>query len=78
MKPDNLWNKAVDFGNSVAIQGQPCCNCDLLMHCGGWNRTYYAAYPDCVIHAIKDPEIQQVPGWLHDQNPANHEKGWFQ
>lgn len=77
MTPENLWVRALDFGNSVAIKECPCCDCDLLMHCGGWNRTYYAAYPDCGISAIKDATIKQLPGWMHDQNNANNEKGWY-
>jgi MoaA/NifB/PqqE/SkfB family radical SAM enzyme len=70
------WAAALDIG-AVGIPGEPCCNCDLLMHCGGWNRTMYAAFPRCGIHAIKDPSISQEPGWLHDQNKANSWKGWF-
>jgi hypothetical protein len=78
LSDEEHWKRAVDFGNSVAITGAPCCNCDLFLHCGGYNKTMVSMYPECGIHAIKDPEIQQIPGWLHDQNRFIREfRGWY-
>lgn len=78
LSDEEHWKRAVDFGDSVAIQGKPCSECDLQIHCGGFNRTMHAVFPDAGLCAIKDPDIQQVPGWLHEQNRFIREfKGWF-
>lgn len=71
------WQRAVEFGNSVAIQGKPCSECDLMMACGGYNRTMHAMFPEAGLHAIKDPSISQVPGFYHDQNRAEQWDGLF-
>ncbi|MDD5394917.1 MAG: radical SAM protein [Thiothrix sp.] len=77
LSPEALWTRAKDFGDSVGIQGEPCASCDLQIHCGSYNRTMFAMFPDMGICAIEDENIPKIPGWLFDQNPATHEKGWY-
>ncbi len=77
LSDEDYWKAALGFGDGVAIQGEPCVSCDLLMHCGAYNRTMYAAFPNCGIHAIKDSTVQQTPGWLFDQNPARETRGYY-
>lgn len=74
---DSYWQAAVDIGNTVSIIGTPCYNCDLGIHCGGWNRIYAAGFDGADLHAIETDPIAQFCGYLHDQNPANHGLGYF-
>jgi hypothetical protein len=77
LDPERLWHRALDFGNSVANIGHPCNNCGLFMHCGGWNKTYINAFNGAGLSSCVAAAETQVPGYMHDQNPANHEKGYF-
>jgi MoaA/NifB/PqqE/SkfB family radical SAM enzyme len=77
LPPESHWNECLNIGNSVAIQTAPCTRCGLQMHCGGWNRVYAAGFNGAGLEGVTMPIETQVPGYLHDQNPANHEKGWF-
>jgi hypothetical protein len=74
---DALIAKMNEIGGAVAIQSEPCSGCDLKIHCGAYNRTMFAMYPNMGLHAIKDPEIKQEVGWLFEQNPFSRWKGWF-
>lgn len=73
---EDLWKAAVSMGDSVAVAGKPCHSCAVRMHCGGWNRVSAAGFPGC-IEAQEYCKLPDVPGSLHDLNPANSEKGWF-
>jgi len=71
-----LWRDAVNLGESVAIQGKPCSDCVARRHCGGWNRTYAAAFSGAGLRAIREvPDVYRDvwdrDGGLHDLNPAN-------
>jgi len=77
MDDATLWNEAQAFGRTQSQEGPPCCFCDMRMHCGGWNRVYMAGFAGAGIEPIKDGSISQVPGFYHDQNWANNEKGYF-
>ena len=66
---------AIEMGESVGIQGEPCNKCNARIHCGGWNRHYAAGFNGADLKPIED-EISQVLGFYHDQNPANHNKGY--
>lgn len=77
MDETTLWNEAQAFGRTQSQEGPPCCFCDMRMHCGGWNRAYMTAFDGAGVQAIKDPQISQVPGYYHDKNWANQEKGYF-
>lgn len=74
---ESLEKVADKIGNSVAINEEPCTKCGLRMHCGGWNKVYAAGFGGASLQAWLLPEMVQHRGWLHDQNPANHGKGWF-
>lgn len=74
---ESYWNAALDVGNTVAIQADPCRACGLNIHCGGWNRIYADGFDGALLQAVEMPEETKIPGWLHDQNPANHGNGWF-
>jgi MoaA/NifB/PqqE/SkfB family radical SAM enzyme len=74
---DALWRAAINCGNTVAIHGQPCCECVAQRHCGGWNRIYAGAFDGAGLKAIREIPDQYADGWdtdgaLHDRNPANH------
>jgi MoaA/NifB/PqqE/SkfB family radical SAM enzyme len=70
-----LWNAAVnEIGGAVAIKGKPCCNCTHFVHCGGFNQTYTNGFDGNDLCAIAT-EIEQTPGFLHDQNPVNATAG---
>jgi MoaA/NifB/PqqE/SkfB family radical SAM enzyme len=71
------WQAALDIGNTVSIEKEPCSSCGLRMHCGGWNKVYAAGFEGAGLQAVKMPKDTQVPGWLHEQNPANSAKGYF-
>jgi MoaA/NifB/PqqE/SkfB family radical SAM enzyme len=77
---EQFWRSALVIGGSVAINEEPCRSCDIRIHCGGWNRVYCRAFgqPGEVLRAVKLPEgWKMTAGWLHLQNPANLERGWF-
>lgn len=72
---DALWRAAVDCGESVAIQGEPCKSCSARRHCGGWNKTYAAAFDGADLVPIHEPPDEYADVWsqdggLHDMNPA--------
>lgn len=78
--PARLWEYAKSLGESVAIQGRPCSDCLARRHCGGWNRTYAAAFDGADLKPIRDVPDQYRDVWLqdgglHDLNPANHHSG---
>jgi hypothetical protein len=77
MSEQDHTNAAISIGNSVAIQGSPCIDCGLYTHCGGWNRIYAAGFDGADLVAVVSPEHTQYMGYLHDQNPANGERGFF-
>jgi len=69
---------AMNIGHSVRITSEPCKSCGLMLHCGGWNKVYAAGFNGADLQAIEmPPETKQV-GWLHDKNPANSGKGFFE
>jgi len=71
------WEIATKIiGGSVANQGAPCNACTHFMHCGGYNRLITAAFDGNGQEAITE-SINQEPGFLHDKNPANHNKGFL-
>lgn len=75
---EKVWQAAVAMGNSVSIQTPPCSECDLQMHCGGWNRVYAGAFKGANLTAVKGlSAAEKVRGYYHDQNPVNLLKGWI-
>lgn len=78
--PEQMWVNALGVGGCVSIKTAPCANCALNMHCGGWNATYAGGFGGAGLRAIekKDipPESIETRGYYHDQNPANHLKGY--
>lgn len=77
--PLKVWLDAFPMGDSVAVQGKPCSECLMKIHCGGWNRFYTQAFDGAGLMPIVEiPEEYQpfdVTGGLHDLNPANQHKG---
>lgn len=74
--PAFVWRHAQEIGESTAIQGAPCVECVMRRHCGGWNRTYAAAFGGADLFPIKRVPFEydhvcQRDGGLHDMNPAN-------
>jgi hypothetical protein len=79
MSDTDHWMAAMQMGNSVAIQEAPCRKCALYTHCGGWNKTYAHGFDGANLTMIPmdlTHAEMNYPGALHDQNPANAEKGW--
>jgi MoaA/NifB/PqqE/SkfB family radical SAM enzyme len=75
-----LWKDSVACGESTAIQGEPCSRCAARRHCGGWNRTYAAAFDGAGLTPIEEPPPEYADVWdqdggLHDLNPANQLTG---
>lgn len=80
---EKVWKFAMDLGNQVAVQGKPCDDCRLKLHCGGWNKTS-VQYDGGHIHALSDADVPEqyrgvigVRGGLHDLNPANAHCGFL-
>jgi len=71
----SYYAASVSIGESVAIQGAPCSACSLRDACGGWNRVYAAGYDGAKLCAI--PGERVAIGDLHNQNPANVQKGYY-
>lgn len=71
------YSAAVAIGNGVAIQGYPCNQCGLQVHCGGWNKTYANGFNGASLQPVSRPVGEKYPGFYHDQNPANLAKGYF-
>lgn len=79
---------ALNMGDSVAIQGEPCCNCAVRMQCGGWNRCYadgtgYAGLApvtkEAVADAGYDPDCTENEfGYFFSLNPTNHRSGAYE
>jgi MoaA/NifB/PqqE/SkfB family radical SAM enzyme len=72
---------AMQLGESVAIQGVPCSQCKMRLHCGGWNRHYAVAFDGAdLVPITKVPyeydHVFRREGGLHDMNPANGLKGF--
>jgi MoaA/NifB/PqqE/SkfB family radical SAM enzyme len=62
---------------------QPCNQCLAARHCGGWNRTYVAAFDGAGLTPIQAIPDEYADGWeqegsLFDRNPANQETGTLQ
>lgn len=83
---DEMWKNAINIGNVVAIEGEPCRSCQMFMHCGGWNKTYAAGFDGAGLRAITSEEVKAIgvgtgerftAGFFHDQNPANQCSGTF-
>lgn len=77
-----IYQDSIGMGNSVAIQGAPCNQCKMQLHCGGWNRIYAAGFNGANLKPILDvpdeyKNVWQNRGGLHDMNPANNLKGYF-
>jgi MoaA/NifB/PqqE/SkfB family radical SAM enzyme len=77
----DVWPAALALGENTAIQGEPCNNCCMRLHCGGWNKHYAEAFGGAGLASItQNPHIywpiDQEPGGLHDMNPANSLKGY--
>lgn len=77
-----VWKFALNLGNSVAVQGEPCVSCKMQLHCGGWNRTFATHYDGCGLKAIDRVPDEYAAmaarcGGLHDLNPANAHCGNF-
>lgn len=78
-----LWNYSVGTGEGVAIKTPPCSKCAAYRHCGGWNRTYAAAFGGADLTPITEPpaeyrDVWEIDGGLHDMNPANQCSGTIQ
>lgn len=70
-----LATDALQLGNSVACE-HPCSQCIARRHCGGWNRTYAAAFDGAGLKPIVEVPSQYRDVWdreggLFDLNPAN-------
>lgn len=81
LNPAKVWLAALALGESTAIQGEPCERCGMRLHCGGWNRHYAETFKGADLISITDiPNeyqlIKNIPGGLHDFNPANRLKGY--
>lgn len=80
--PQNVWPAALAMGENVAIQGAPCEECLLRLHCGGWNRFYAEAFKGADLRAIKEIPLDGftaeigLAGGLHVLNPANNLAGY--
>jgi MoaA/NifB/PqqE/SkfB family radical SAM enzyme len=78
--PEAVWPAALAMGESTAIQGQPCEDCTMKLHCGGWNRYYVAAFQGAALKTIQEIPFEgpgfKHPGTFHDMNPANSLKGY--
>lgn len=78
MLDESLKKAAWELGQNVAIKTEPCINCDLYKHCGGWNATYAAGFDGAALEPYKCGEYPQSFGYLWYQNPFNTEfKGHF-
>lgn len=75
---EKVWPAALALGEGTAIHGEPCSKCRLRLHCGGWNRYYAQAFDGAGLEPITDDyaHITDIPGALHDMNPANNLKGY--
>lgn len=74
-----LWRASVKLGEAVRNY-EPCDKCSAYRHCGGWNRTYAAAFGGAGLRPIQIVPEEYQPVWdrdggLHDLNPANAETG---
>lgn len=75
---EDVWRAALSLGDAVAIRSTPCTDCDLQIHCGGWNNSYAQAYEGAGLCAVKGlAQDTKVRGYYHDKNPVNMLKGWF-
>jgi len=79
---EEVWRHALEMGESVAIQGKPCSDCLMRLHCGGWNRIYASGFGGAGLTPITDiPEeykdVADKRGGLHDLNPANSLEGYI-
>ena len=73
----SFWEAAKGIGGTVSVNGPPCIKCDLLLHCGGWNKHMVKGFNGAGLDAkLLMPKLTE-PGAIHDQNPANHAKGYF-
>jgi len=78
--PDKVWPAAQAMGESVAIQGYPCTECCMKLHCGGWNKFYADTFQGAgLTPLVRVPfeawPVRNTPGGLHDLNAANRLKG---
>lgn len=74
---------SIEMGNSVAILDEPCCNCLLFKHCGGWNKYYAQIFDDIDLKAItiipeEYKETINYFGGLFEMNPTNLTTGIFE
>lgn len=79
---DSLWGDSRRCGESVACQ-EPCSKCSAYFACGGWNRTYAAAFGGADLKPIMEPpdaykDVWGKRGGLHDLNPVNQLSGTIQ
>ena len=77
--PDALWQASVDCGRATACEF-PCKDCAAYRHCGGWNRTYAAAYGGAGLTPVKQAPHEWAGVWernggLFDLNPVNAHSG---
>lgn len=82
--PQRVLSPAIAMGESVAVQGQPCSDCILRSHCGGWNRHYANAFDGANLHSINKDDVPEEYkdvlfkiGGLHEMNPANTMTGYY-
>lgn len=73
--PMAVEKSAFEIGGAVDIRGEPCKSCRAHQWCGGWNRTYVAAFDGADLEAVTEiPEehrhLDGVYGAMMDLNPA--------
>jgi MoaA/NifB/PqqE/SkfB family radical SAM enzyme len=71
---EEIWDAAVNMFGGVGCHGEPCLRCTHFVHCGGFNQTFINGFNGNDLGAITE-DINQTPGFLHDQNPANAKGG---
>ncbi len=79
-----IQKNAFKIANNVAIQGNPCSQCSVKIHCGAWNKVYANAFDGANLKAIKTGEVSEENrkhlnefGHFFKQNLANSEKGFY-
>jgi len=73
-----VWKASVACGEAAACPS--CKGCAAYRHCGGWNRTYAAAFDGAGLHHIKKApamweNVWEQDGGLFDLNPTNAHSG---
>lgn len=67
---EQLVRSAVAMAQSVAVK-EPCGSCDAMIHCGGWNKHYAAAFDGAGLKAQKLDTDKKHVGYFFNQNPIN-------